>query len=166
MAERTYAKISDDIKEKVSQFVDTFSEEELKHALGSLNAPSDIRQLLVDKIAEKLVIKKGSRLEPDSLELVDDLDTLLIVGLSPAQIKKAAAKKILASEGNDRHLRNLLRFGSSTNIDPEIAVAVDKITDDRLFAGTTIREDLKEGEEACRKFDLLISGQQIEDQDS
>lgn len=111
--------------------------------MQALGAPSDIRQLLVDTVAEKLVIKKGRRLEPDSLELVDDLDTLLIVALSPARIKKATAEKILAckDDSNQRHLNNLLRFGMSTNIDPEIAEAVKKITEDRLFAGITIRED-------------------------
>lgn len=135
MADKTYRKISDDIEEKVKLFVNTFSEEELKHALGSLNAPSDIRQLLTDKIAEKMVIIEGKRLEPDNLVLTDDLDKLLDVALSPARIKKLAAQKILVSKENDRHLNNLLRFGLSANIDPEIVEAVDKITDERLFKG-------------------------------
>jgi hypothetical protein len=142
MADKKYEEISDNIEEKVSQFVDTFSEKELEHALGSLNAPSDIRQLLIDKIAERFVIKERKRLEPGSLILTDDLDKLLVVALSSARIKKAAAEKILACKdgSNQRHLSNLLRFGLSTDIDPEIARAVDKITDDWLFAGTDIRE--------------------------
>lgn len=128
MAKKRYDKI-DSFNKKLEKMVEGLNREELFWVLKSLGSPLDAQDALINKVAERLMA--GDLIK----------DELLIVAESPVHLGKDAAKKILENNPSDAQLSRLMM--KSDLLGWEIANQASKMMDDRLFAGTTIREDME-----------------------
>lgn len=127
MAKKSYDELRDSFQKKLEIMVKGLTMEEMFWYLKNRSTS------LTDEIVEKIMAKK---------DLTND-ERLLVV-LSPASYRPSfrttMAKDIMANSPSDKQLAQLMLAHDLLGY---ISDEAKEIIDDRLFAGTTIREDFE-----------------------
>lgn len=122
MADNKYSELKNSFYNKLKEFVDSLTPEEQEWALRSLGHPFDAGKKFVDLIAEKIM-----KTDP-----APDNDKLLVVALSPSQLRLAAASKILENNPSDRDLVKLMMQFESLG---DFALRAGEMHKERLLKG-------------------------------